>query len=71
MHSVPAREYHIWIQKTGTRKQFFLHMLSKNPAVSEHHQIELVSILHIFLWLPSVHTCSCPIKTPNIPIMNG
>ena len=50
MHGVPAdaREDHIWIKKSGTRKQFSQHMLSKIPSIFEHHQIELVSVLFIF-----------------------
>ena len=36
MHGVPvdAREDHIWIKKSGTRKQFPQHMLSKIPPFS-------------------------------------
>ena len=50
MHGVPAdaREDHIWIKKSGTRKQFSQHMLSKIPSIFEHHQIELVSVPFIF-----------------------
>ena len=50
MHGVPAdaREDHIWIKKSGTRKQFTQHMLSKIPAIFEHHQIELVSLRFFF-----------------------
>ena len=46
MHGVPvdAREDHIWIKKSGTRKQFSQRMLSKIPFIFEHHQIELVSV---------------------------
>ena len=45
MHGLPAdaREDHVWMKKTGTRKQFSLHMLSKVADIFEHHQIELVS----------------------------
>ena len=45
MHGLPAdaREDHVWIKKTGTRKQFSLHMLSKVSAIFEHHEIELES----------------------------
>ena len=50
MHGVhaDAREDHIWIKKSGTRKQFTQHMLSKIPAIFEHHQIELVSLPFFF-----------------------
>jgi len=50
MHGVPAdaREDHIWIKKSGTRKQFSQHMLSKIPSIFEHHQIELVSLPFFF-----------------------
>ena len=50
MHGLPAdaREDHIWIKKNGTRRQFSLHVLSKIPAIFEHHQIELVNLCTCF-----------------------
>lgn len=52
MHGLPAdaREDHIWIKKNGTRRQFSLHVLSKIPAIFEHHQIELVNLCTCFSW---------------------
>ena len=53
MHGLPAdaREDHIWIKKNGTRRQFSLHVLSKIPAIFEHHQIELVNFCAlVFFW---------------------
>ena len=46
MHGLPAdaRQDHVWIKKNGTRRQFSLHVLSKIPAIFEHHQIELVNL---------------------------
>ena len=57
MHGLPAdaREDHIWIKKNGTRRQFSLHVLSKIPAIFEHHQIELhlffLGVLFFVEWL--------------------
>ena len=63
MHGVPAdaREDHIWIKKSGTRKQFSQHMLSKIPSIFEHHQIELVSVPFIF------HHSLCVAVFINLP----
>ena len=52
MASLQMLEDHIWIKKNGTRKQFSLHMLSKIPAIFEHHQIELVSESIFYFLIP-------------------
>ena len=45
-------KYHIWIKKSGSCKQFSLHMLSKIPGMFEHLQIELASIYiaHVYYY---------------------